>query len=272
MSPTARAVRERTGAAERLGGWRWRRRLPGAEMTLPEHLEELRYRLLVSLAALAAGFMVGWRATPHVLDVLRGEAGRLVVVTPAEAFVTYLRVAFTVGLAVASPIIVAQIWLFVVPGLYPAEIALAARIGPAAAVLFAAGLAFGSAVVFPIAMRFLLGQAGSGVVAALSVSRVLSFALGLVLPFGVVFQLPLAAYVAGRLGLVEPTSLARLRRWAVLLAFVVGAVLTPPDVISQVLMSVPLVVLYEVAIVTARWGARARARGPLADGVRGEAS
>lgn len=271
MSPAAPAGRERGGAAERLSGWRARRRLPGAEMTLTEHLEELRYRLLVSLAALAGGFAAGWRATPHALDALERWTGPLVVVTPAEAFVTYLRVAFTLGLAIASPIIAAQVWLFVVPGLYPHEIALAARVGPAAAGLFALGLAFGAAVIFPVAMRFLLTQAGPGVVSALSASRALSFALGLVLPFGLVFQMPLAAYAAARLGVLQPAALARLRRWAVLLAFVVGAALTPPDVVSQLLMAVPLVGLYEVSILTARWGARSRQAREEAAGVRGEA-
>lgn len=241
-----------------MGGWRARRRQPGAEMTLTEHLEELRYRLLVSLAALAVGCVAGWRITPHLLDWLEGRAGQLVVVTPAEAFVTYLKLAFALGLALASPVIVAQAWLFVVPGLYPHEVALAARLGPAAGVLFALGLAFGGAVIYPVAMRFLLAQAGPGVVPALSVSRFVSFLSGLVLPFGLVFEMPLVAYGAGRLGVLRPATLVRFRRWAVLLAFVVGAVLTPPDVVSQVLMAGPLVVLYEISIVTARWGARSR--------------
>lgn len=257
-------------AAERLGGWRARRRQPGAEMTLPEHLEELRYRLLVSLAGLAGGFVVGWRVTPHLLDALEQRAGQLVVVTPAEAFVTYLKLAFTVGLALASPVIVAQAWLFVVPGLYPHEVALAARLGPAAGVLFALGLAFGGAVIYPVAMRFLLAQAGPGVVPALSVSRFVSFLFGLVLPFGLVFEIPLVAYGAGRLGALGPASLARFRRWAVLLSFVVGAALTPPDVVSQVLMAGPLIVLYELSIVAARWGVRSRRVQEARAGTQGE--
>lgn len=251
------------GSAESLSGWRVRRRQPGAEMTLPEHLAELRYRLLVSLSALGAGFVGGWRLTPRLLDALEAVAGPLVVVTPAEAFVTYLRLAFVVGLALASPVIVAQVWLFVVPGLYPQEVALAVRLGPAAGALFALGLAFGAAVILPVALRFLLAQAGAGVSAALSASRFVSFVFGLVLPFGLVFEMPLVAYGAARLGVLSPAAMRRMRRWAVLLAFVVGAALTPPDVVSQVLMAGPLVVLYEVSILAAARGARSR-RAPAA--------
>ncbi|MEW6047156.1 MAG: twin-arginine translocase subunit TatC [Bacillota bacterium] len=244
--------------AERLSGWRARRQQPGAEMTLTEHLEELRYRLLISIAALAAGLTGGWRLTPHVIDLLERSAGRLVVVTPAEGFFTYLKIAFVIGLAMASPVIVAQVWLFVAPALYPHEVSLAARIAPVAGVLFALGLVFGGAIIYPVAMRFLIGQAGQGVTPALSVSRFVSFFTGLVLPFGLVFEMPAAAYGAGRLGIVEPARLSRLRRWAILLAFIVAAVLTPPDVISQLLMAGPLVVLYEVSVVAAAWGARVR--------------
>ncbi|MBE3599249.1 MAG: twin-arginine translocase subunit TatC [Limnochordaceae bacterium] len=250
---------EAVSSAERLAGWRARRRQPGAEMTLTEHLEELRYRVFLSLLAVAGGFVAGWRLVPPFMDHLRAVGGQLIVVTPAEAFVTYLRVAFSIGLVLASPVLMAQVWLFVAPALYPHEAALAVRLAPAAAALFASGLGFGGALMFPVAMRFLVGQSGPGVMPALSAAKVVSFLFGLMLPFGIVFEMPVVAYLLARLGILRPAPLRRMQRWAVFLAFVLAAVLTPTvDPVSQVLMAGPIVLLYEVSIWTAAWGERAR--------------
>lgn len=228
-------------------------------MSLTEHLEELRYRVMVSLAAVAAGTVGGWFLTPRLLGYVKALGGPLIVVTPGEAFVTYLRVAFSLGLLLAGPVVAAQAWLFVVPALYPHETVLAARLAPAAAGLFGAGLAFGGLVVFPVAVRFLISQAGAGVTAALTASRTVGFLFGVAIPLGVVFEIPVAAWALARMGLLGSQPLRRLRRWAIVGAFVVAAAVTPTvDVVSQFLMAGPLVLIYEISLVTSAWGERAR--------------
>lgn len=237
-------------------------------MTIPEHLEELRYRVLVSLLALVAGGVAAWRVVPHAIAVLAREAGRLVVTTPAEAFVGYLKLLLAVDLVLAGPVILAQAWLYVVPALYPHEVRLAVRAVPAAVGLFLAGVAFGYVVLYPVALRFLLSQAGSGVVPAISFHRLLSFLFGLTVPLGLLFEMPLAGFVAARLGLVTPAGLRRGRRWAVLAAFTLSAVLTPTvDPVTQTAMAGPLVVLYELSILAATWGSRRHGAGaPVSEG------
>ena len=228
-------------------------------MTVTEHLEELRYRVLVSLLALVAGGVVAWRMVPHAIAVLASMAGRLVVTSPAEAFTGYLKLLLVVDLVLAGPVILAQAWLYVVPALYPHERQLAVRVGPAAVALFLAGVVFGYLALYPVALRFLLTQAGPGVVPAISFSRLLSFLLGLTVPLGLLFEMPLVSYVLARMGLLSAQLLQQKRRWAILAAFTVSAVLTPTvDPISQTIMAGPLVALYELSIRTATWARRPR--------------
>ncbi len=228
-------------------------------MTIVEHLEELRYRVLICLLALLAGGVAAWQAVPHVLGALAKVAGRLIVTSPAEAFLGYLKILLVLDLTLAAPVLVAQAWLYVVPGLYPHEIRLITRVAPAAGLLFGAGIAFGYLVVYPVALRFLLGQAGPGVVPALALSRYLSFLVSVTLPFGVIFEMPLASYLLARFGMLTGTALRRGRRWAILAAFTAGALLTPTvDAVTQSLMAGPIVLLYELSIYTATWAGRQR--------------
>ena len=228
-------------------------------MTVVEHLEELRYRVLVSLLALVAGGVAAWRIVPHAISVLASMAGRVVVTSPAEAFTGYLKLLLVVDLVLAGPVILSQAWLYVVPALYPHEVQLAVRAGPAAVVLFLAGVAFGYLALYPTALRFLLTQAGPGVVPAISFSRLLSFLLGLTVPLGLLFEMPLVSYVAARVGVLSPQLLRRQRRWAILAAFTLSAVLTPTvDPVSQTIMAGPLVGLYELSILAAVWARRQR--------------
>ena len=254
-----------SGPGRRVAGWRAARARPGAEMTVTEHLEELRYRVLVSLLALVAGGIVAWRVVPHAIALLAEASGRLVVTSPGEAFAGYLKLLLVVDLLLAGPVLLAQAWLYVVPALYPHELALAWRVVPVAVVLFIGGAAFGYLVLYPVALRFLMTQAGPGVVPAITFNRLLTFLLGLTVPLGVLFELPLASYVAARLGFLSPDALRRQRRWAVMGAFTLSAVVTPTvDPVTQTLTAGPLVVLYELAIRAAAWGSRSRQRAAAA--------
>lgn len=232
------------------------------EMTTEEHLAELRRRLLVSLAALTAGTVLGWFLVPDMLRRFAADTQRsaFVFVAPAEAFTTYLKMAVLIGAALASPVIVVQAWRFLLPALFPHEQRLLARYLPASLGLFALGVAFGHFGVYPVALRFFLGFGSESVQPAIAVGRFLGFFISVTLPFGLVFQLPIVLSILVRLQMVTVSGLARLRKMVYFLAFVVGAILTPPDAASQVMMALPLIVMFEVSLWRMRKGERSGGR------------
>lgn len=229
------------------------------EMTAEEHLAELRRRLLISLGAVAAGSVAGWFVAPDLLRMFAAHVGRpFVFVSPAEAFSSYLKMAVSLGTALALPVILVQGWLFVLPALFPHERRTARRYMLPSLALFVAGVAFAYFIVYPIALRFLLGFGSDRVQPYLSIASFLSFFIRVTVPFGLVFQFPVALVVLVQLEMVTVERLVQLRRIIFFLAFVVGALLTPPDVASQVLMAIPIVVLYELTLWRLRKGAPAR--------------
>lgn len=229
-------------------------------MSLLEHLEELRWRLLWSLAAVVAGGLAGFFFAPPILEALLRPLGQAVFLTPAEGFMTHVKVGLVVGGVAASPVVVYQVLAFVLPGLDAGERRVLLGLLAPAALLFAAGVAFAYTLVLPGIFRFFLGYAGPRLAPQISVAAYVSFVLGLVVPFGLVFQMPLAAWGLARLGFITPAGLRRARRYAVLAIFVAAGFLTPPDVMSQLFMAAPMLVLYELAVRVAAHGARAHAR------------
>lgn len=226
-------------------------------MTTEEHLTELRRRLLISVGAWAAGSIVGWQAAPGWLRRFAADVGQpLIFVSPGEAFASYLKMAILTGLALAAPVILHQAWLFVLPALFPHEQRAARRFLIPSLALFVAGLAFAFLVVYPLALRFLLGFGGEQLQPAVSVSRFLTFFIAVTVPFGLAFQFPVALALLVELELTTVARLTQLRRIVYFLAFVVAAILTPPDVVSQVLLAVPVIVLYEAALWRLRKGAK----------------
>ncbi|MFO7311768.1 MAG: twin-arginine translocase subunit TatC [Bacillota bacterium] len=231
------------------------------EMTTEEHLAELRQRILVSLAALAVGTAVGWYLVPDMLRRFAADTQRsFVFVAPAEAFTSYLKMALLIGAALASPVIVLEAWRFLLPALFPHEKRLLGRYLPASFGLFVLGVTFGYLAVYPVALRFFLGFGSETVQPVIAVGRFLSFFVSVTVPFGVVFQLPIVLAILVRLEMVTVTGLVRLRKMAYFLAFVVGAILTPPDAVSQVMMALPLIILFELTLWRMRKGERSGAR------------
>lgn len=236
-------------------------------MTTEEHLAELRGRLLTSLAAWGAGSLVGWAAAPGWLRRFAADVGQpFVFVSPGEAFASYLKAALFIGLALASPVILYQAWLFVLPALFPHERQAARRYLIPSLLLFVIGVAFGFFVAYPFALRFLLGFGGERVTPALSVSRFLAFFVSVTVPFGLAFQFPVVLSLLVQLGLTTAARLAQLRRSVYFAVFVVAAIVTPPDVVSQILLAIPVIVLYELTIWRLRKGAGAGGRGEAARG------
>jgi sec-independent protein translocase protein TatC len=169
-----------------------------------------------------------------------------------EAFFTYLKVAFLSGIILASPIIFYQFWMFVAPGLYDKEKRLMLPIVFLSTIFFVGGAFFGYFIVFPYGFKFFMGFASDIIRPLPSMKEYLSFASKLLLAFGLVFELPLIVTFLAKLGMVSVSFLKKNRKYALLLFFIGAAILTPPDVVTQIMMALPLMVLYEISIVGAR--------------------
>jgi sec-independent protein translocase protein TatC len=218
-------------------------------LTFLDHLEELRKRILYSLIALCVAAVVGFFFSQRVLDLLTRPVPSLVFLAPAEAFVVQLKVALVTGLFLAAPVIFYQFWRFVRPALQKHEVKYIASAVVVCSVLFAVGVAFAYLVVVPVAMKFLLGFETPKLHAMISISEFVGTVGAFLLACGVIFQLPVIMFFMTKLGVITPKLLMKNQRIAVVLVFIVAAILSPPDVFSQVLMAIPLLVLFELGVV-----------------------
>jgi sec-independent protein translocase protein TatC len=224
-------------------------------MTIVEHLEELRRRLLLAFAALGVGTVVGFLVVDRALDFLIRMMGvdRVVFFAPAEALFIRLKIAMFVGVFVGLPVILYQLWAFIAVGLTHSERKVVLLVLPPSLILFLLGAAFGLFVIMPIGIRVLLSYQTATLQPLLAIGPTLSFVIAFVLAFGFVFQIPVVVVVLARFGLVSPQTLSATRRHAIVAIVALSAVLTPgTDVVSQLLMAVPTYVLYELSIQIAR--------------------
>ncbi len=221
----------------------------GGEMSLVDHLQELRQRLIVSVVAVLVASTACYFYVEELVHLITAPAGKLYYMNPAEAFFTYLKVSFFAGFLLALPIIFYQIWAFVVPALTNNERKASIFLVPVSLVLFFIGLAFSYFFVMPAGIKFFMGFATADLQPMFSIGQYLSFVISFLLPFGFVFELPLFILVAAKLGLIGSKFLLAKRKAVIVLSFVVGAVISPtPDVFSQTMIAVPLLVLYEISI------------------------
>jgi sec-independent protein translocase protein TatC len=222
-------------------------------MTIVEHLEELRTRLLISLAAFVVAMLFSFLFVEPILQLLIRPVGRVVFLAPTEAFFVRLKVAALSGAFLSLPVVLFQVWRFVGVGLTPKERRSTLSLLPFSLALFVGGAAFAFFAILPVGVRYLLGYQTESLVPMISVGAYTSFATSFVLAFGLVFQLPIVILFLARIGVVTPASLAAGRRYALLGIVVLSAVLTPGgDVFSQALMAVPTYLLYEASIWIAR--------------------
>lgn len=234
---------------------------PNDEDKLPftAHLEELRNRLIVCFIAVGVGFALSYGFKERLFHILTRpliavmqEGDKLVFTGLPEAFFSYLKVAFLSGIMLATPVILYEFWMFVAPGLYHKEKRILLPIVFLSSFFFVGGALFGYFVVFPFGFQFFLSFATETIRPLPSMKEYLSFASKLLLAFGLVFELPLLLTFMSRLGLVSVAFLKKNRKYAFLLFFVMAAILTPPDVVTQVMMALPMMVLYEISILGAR--------------------
>jgi len=247
------------------------------KMPLTAHLEELRWRLIKSLLVISVGFVATYNLADSLFAFLTRPllAHHLVPVEligpgVTEAFFTKLKVSFIAALFITSPMIFYQGWMFVAPGLYDQEKRYARPFVFFATIFFILGAAFCYWVVFPVGYRFFIEEYQSiGVSPAIRISEYLSFSARMLLAFGVTFEMPVITFFLARMGMVTHQTMLSYLRYAVLVIFIVAAVLTPgPDVASQLLMAGPLLVLYGISIAVAYFFAtpRAAAAEQTADG------
>ncbi len=229
------------------------------KIPLTAHLEELRNRMIKAFIAVGVGFALCYGFKEKLFQILTQplisvmqEGETLIYTGLPEAFFTFLKVSFLGGLMIASPVILYQFWMFVAPGLYDKEKRLFLPIVFLSTLFFVGGALFGYFIVFPYGFEFFLGFATETIRPMPSMKEYLSFSAKLLLAFGVVFELPLVITFLARLGIVSVAFLKKNRKYALLLFFVGSAILTPPDVVTQIMMAFPLMLLYEISIIGAR--------------------
>ncbi|MCJ7775555.1 MAG: twin-arginine translocase subunit TatC [Desulfobulbaceae bacterium] len=223
------------------------------------HLEELRKRLVVCAIGVGAGFVIAYIFAERLFQLLVAplkavmpEGDQLIFTNLPEMFFAYIKVAFIAGIMAASPLIFYQLWMFIAPGLYQKEKKMAIPFVISSTILFVGGALFGYFVVFPFGFKFFIGFSNEYVKALPSVKQYFSFSMKLLFAFGAVFELPVIIFFLSKMGIVTPQFLKQKRKYAILLTFVLAAILTPPDVITQCMMAGPLIVLYEIGIIVSR--------------------
>ncbi len=223
-----------------------------------QHLQELRRVLLISICAVLVCFvLIFYFFSESLMDFITApitNQGIQVIYTGiAEAFTTQLKVSLLVGGVAAFPIIAWQIWSFIKPALYPKERRAFGYLFILAVFLFILGVVFAYFVVYGLAVSFFLITGEGIAVPMLSISKYTSFLMGFLWPFGLMFQLPVVIYILARVGLVNHAKLSKARRYIILVVFIVAAILTPPDVLSQLLLAAPMLLLYEIGVLIARF-------------------
>jgi len=225
------------------------------KLPITDHIEELRWRLIKCVIAVGVGFVATYAFKERIFEFLVAPLARvlpenshLIYTSLPEAFITYLKVAFFAGLVLATPVIFYQLWKFIMPGLYENERRYVLPFMIVATLFFVTGVSFAYYVVFPYGFQFFLGFQTDSIAAMPAMKEYLGFVMKLMLAFGITFELPVIMFFLAKMGIVGPQVLKRNRKYAVLIVFVLAAILTPPDVISQILLAIPLLILYEVSI------------------------
>ena len=223
------------------------------------HLEELRKRLVICAISVGIGFVIAYFFAELLFQILvlplkqnMKEGQQLIFTNLPEMFFAYLKTALVTGILASAPIIFYQLYKFVAPGLYRHERSLVVPFVISSTLLFVGGSLFGYFIVFPFGFRFFLGFANESIQALPSVKEYFSFAVKLLFAFGLVFELPVVAFFLGKMGIVTPELMRRKRKYAILLTFALGAILTPPDIVTQCMMAGPLIILYEISILVVR--------------------
>lgn len=224
------------------------------KMPFTAHLEELRQRLILIAIAIGIGFVVCYTFSDKIILVLQRpmQGEKLIFLAPTEAFFVNLKAAFFAGIFFTAPFTLFQVWLFVAPGLLETEKKFAVPFLIFSSIAFITGAVFGYFLVLPLGLQFLLAQ-GQGIwEPSITLSNYISFASKLLIAFGLVFEIPLVVFLLSKLGLVTPAFLSKNRKYVLLGCFVIAAILTPPDAVTQVLLALPMYLLFELSVLISK--------------------
>jgi len=219
------------------------------------HLEELRRRLVICAIAVGIGFIISYVFAKQLFSYLilpltkvLPDDSRLIFTNLPDMFIAYIKVALVAGIILAIPIIFYQLWMFLAPALYQKEKKYIIPFVLFSSILFVVGALFGYLVVFPYGFKFFVSFATEDIQALPSVKQYFSFAIRLLLAFGLVFEMPIVVLFITKIGLITPDSMKKFRKFAILCSFILSAILTPPDVATQLMMALPIIILYEISI------------------------
>lgn len=223
----------------------------GPKLTIVEHLGELRKRLVISFVAIIICAFAAYRYIDKIIDMIIKPAGDLkfIYLSPPELFMAYIKISLVLGLVISSPIILFQIWGFVKPGLKKKERRYVISALLMGTIFLMMGVVFAYYIIVPMTIKFFTGVTVDKITPTFSFANYIGFVSSLLLSFGLVFELPLLIILLTQLGLVTPRTLKKYRKFVILTIFIVAAILTPPDMISQVLMVIPMTFLYEFSII-----------------------
>ncbi|KKK37681.1 preprotein translocase subunit TatC [Mesobacillus campisalis] len=219
------------------------------ELNVVDHLDELRKRLMISVAAFLVFFIVGFLFVEDIYQFFVQDLDiKLIVLGPSDIVWIYFMIATVIAIAGTIPVLATQIWLFVKPALKPIEQKVTLSYIPALFILFVAGLLFGYFVIFPIVLNFLIELSADMVVTNFTADKYFRFILNMTIPFGILFLMPVVTMFLTSLGVINPFVLSKIRRYAYFVLVVVAVVISPPDIMSDFLVTVPLLFLYEISV------------------------
>lgn len=219
------------------------------ELSIIDHLEELRKRLIITLIAFFIFFVIGFIYVEEIYHwVTRDLDVKLLVLGPSDIIWIYFMIATIVAVAGTIPILAMEIWLFIKPALMPNERKVSLSYVPALFLLFIIGLSFGYFVIFPIVMNFLISLGGDMMATTFTAEKYFRFLLTMTLPFGILFELPVVLMFLTSLGIINPYVLQKMRKYAYFILILIGVILSPPDFASDFIVSVPLLFLYEISV------------------------
>lgn len=229
------------------------------EQTVLEHMEELRKRLFVVaiffVLALFAGFYTAKPIIQHIQYSEDAQNLTLNAFSVSDPLTVYLQVTCIVAVILVSPLLLYQLWAFITPGLHEKERKATLKYIPYAFILGIGGMSFAYYVLFPNVMRFMIGLANDlNITQTIGINEYFSFLFKLVIPFGILFQLPVVTLFLARLGILNPVLMVKFRKYAYFVLIVISVLIAPPDVVSNVIIAIPLFILYEVSIVISRIG------------------
>jgi len=219
-----------------------------ASMSIIDHLDELRMRLAVIIIAIIIGTLGAYYYVEDILQILVAPAGKLYYTKPTEAFFTYMKISLVAGCILSSPIWFYQVWAFIVPALSKGEKKVTFMVVPTAVTLFVVGVLFSYYLVLPMAIQFFIGFGTDELQPLFSIGQYIDFVIAFILPFGITFELPLVLIALGVIGILSSERLRQYRKMFILLAFIIGAAISPtPDMLSQTMIAGPMILLYEIS-------------------------